>query len=104
MPGKRISRKFVPRPSHGRGRRDNRPNVFIQQEEPEGKASQAPAGPVTAGGSEAPAGTAARRPVRARAGTARANIFTRTLSREMKQLTFITALCVEAVVVLKFVL
>ncbi len=108
MPSKRISRRFVPQPSHGRGRRDSRPNVFIQPEKTDGNEPQSVISPaVSSGVVEGPVGAgavAARRPVRVRAGTARANIFTRTLDKELRLIAILAALSVVAVIALTFVL
>lgn len=107
MPSKRISRKFVPQPSHGRGRRESRPNVFIQPEKTDGNGSRPAASPAVSSNVEASAGAgavAARRPGRARVATARANIFTRTLDRELRQLVILTVLSVVTVIVLRFIL
>jgi hypothetical protein len=107
MPSKRPSRRFIPRPSHGRSRRDSRPNVYIQPEKTDASAEGA-AAPRAAGANGAGAGptgggavvTARRRPARARVGAARAEVFTRTLSRELRQLGLLTVASVVVVVAL----
>ena len=109
MPSKRISRKFSPQPSHGRGRRDSRPNVFIQPEKTDGNEPRSAVSPAVSGGVEGAAGAgavAARRPGtgRARAGSARASIFTRTLDKELRLISILAALAVVAVIALKFIL
>jgi hypothetical protein len=106
MPSKRPSRKFIQRLSHGRSRRDSRPNVYIQPDKAAASAESA-AAPRAAGVNEAaasstPAGAVmtGRRPARARVGAARAEVFTRTLGRELRQLGVLTVVSVAVVVAL----
>ncbi|MSQ35230.1 MAG: hypothetical protein EXR57_05380, partial [Dehalococcoidia bacterium] len=101
MPSKRISRKFAPQPSHGRGRRESRPNVFIQPEKADGNEAQSVIAPAVGGRADGSVGAdivAVRPAGRVRVGTARADIFTRTLDRELKQLVILTTLSVVAVI------
>lgn len=110
MPNKRPSRKFIQRLSHGRSRRDSRPNVYIQPDKPDanGETAAAPRAATVNEARAVPPGaggvTAARRPARARVGAARAEVFTRTLGRELRQLVVLTAVSAAVVVALAVVL
>jgi hypothetical protein len=99
MPINRPSKRIIPRP--GRGRRESRPNVYVQGEAPRGMAtadSPDGASPV------ASAADLRRRQTRARAGAPRSEVFTRTLDKELRLIGVLTAVSVVVVIAARFVL
>ncbi len=111
MPSKRPSRTFFHSP--GRGRKDSRPNVFVQSDKPS-ESERAPSGePVAAAGNgqmahQAAAGsavvTARRRGLRGRTARPRSEVYTRTLGKELRQIIVLSVVSVGVIVALAFVL
>ncbi len=102
MPIRRPTRKFVPQT----GRRESRPNVFIQSER--SRAAPAPVEPQPAmtgaeGAVDAVATARLRAASKGRPSRSRSEVFTRTLPRELRQIGILTAATLAVLVVLIFV-
>ena len=102
MPIRRPTRKFVPQT----GRRDSRPNVFIQSERAEGAPAPVGAQPAMSsrdGTVDAVATARQRAASKGRPSRSRSEVFTRTLMRELRQIGILTAAVFAVLIVLIFV-
>ncbi len=99
MPINRPSRKFVPQT----GRRESRPNVFIQSDEQRRASANASVAPATEVAGEA-VDTAKRRVGRVRPGRPRSEVFTRTVGKELRQIGVLTVATFAVLGVLAVVL